>query len=322
MQRFLARAARPAEIVLGLVFLAGAVLKALDINLFAIQIWAYGVLPVKTVLPTVALITLAIETVLGSALVLGIRARSLTLIAVEGLLTVFTALIVYGWLYHGLKDCGCFGPLEVSPAMSIAKNVVLAALGGVAWIGAAPVPVVTWKRRLMTLAAMALATAGIVGYAFSTLECTSVVSNGPGHGGEDPAGREGEGGEERPFAQFTVATEQGTLSLGTGDYIVAILSMDCEHCMQEAPALNDLLDVGGLPPVVGLCFEEKEGDLQHFVESTNLQIPLQKIGKLQYFMLIDEDTFRVYLVRDGRPAAHWDGKPPTLEQLADALARN
>jgi len=322
MQRFLTRAARPAEILLGLVFLAGAVLKALDINLFAIQIWAYGVLPVKTLLPTAALTTLAIETALGSALVLGVRARGVTLATVECLLAIFTALIAYGWLFHGLKDCGCFGPLEVSPGISIAKNLLLAAIGGVAWRGVPPTPGISWKRQLVKPAMIALVAAGVVGYAFSTLERTSVLPNGPDNGGKDPAGREGENGQDQPFAQFTVTTEQGTLSLGTGEYIVAMLSMDCEHCMQEAPALNNLMDVGGVPPVVGLCFEEKQGDMKHFVESTNLQIPLEKIGKLQYFMLIGEDTFRVYWVRDGRPAAHWDGKPPTLEQLAGALAQN
>jgi hypothetical protein len=158
---------------------------------------------------------------------------------------------------------------------------------------------------------------GITGYAFSTLERASAVDNTP----KRPATTEGEKTDDPPFAQFSVTTEQGRISLAKGQYVVAMLSMDCEHCMQEAPALNDLLYVGGLPPVVGLCFEEKEGDMKRFVETTQLQIPLEKIGKLQYFFLIGDDTFRIYLIRDGRPVAHWDAKPPTLQQLADALAQ-
>lgn len=308
---WLAIAGRPLEILVGVVFLAGALLKLTDINLFAIQIWAYGVLPAKTILPAVALATLTVETLLGGCLLLAFRMKGFSFAFVETLLAVFTGLILYGWLYHGLKDCGCFGPLEISPGLSIAKNALLAFGAGLAWMGTGMHSVRAgsnvWRAAVIVLAAVAAS-----GYAFTTLEQTASGT---------PEGKVGPGVDPGPaaFAEFTVETPRGPIPLAQGTYIVAMLSMDCEHCMQEAPALNAFLSDLNLPETVALCYQENEGDLANFRSVTGLRVPMQVIGKLKYFMLIGEDNFRVYIVRDGRALHFWDGKAPTPETVTAFL---
>jgi uncharacterized membrane protein YphA (DoxX/SURF4 family) len=125
---------RPAEAIVGLVFVAGALLKAGDVNLFAVQITRYGVLSSPVLVSAAAVGTLWMETSIGLALVLGARVRGAAYAATLVILVGFTGLMGYAWAFHNIADCGCFGPIEMSPGVSIAKNVILVALCLGAWI--------------------------------------------------------------------------------------------------------------------------------------------------------------------------------------------
>lgn len=121
------------RVLLGLLFLVSALLKVLDFSAFAEQVSYYGIVQEDTSLQVVAGATIALEVILGAALLAGWHARFV--LAVTALvLVVFTGLIAYAWAFNDLEECGCFGSfLAVSPAMSIAKNVVLLLLLPFAW---------------------------------------------------------------------------------------------------------------------------------------------------------------------------------------------
>ena len=314
MKRLLVRWAWCPEILVGLVFLLGAWLKAIDINTFSVQIYAYGVIGDKSWLPVAALFTVTVEFLVGFALVFGLRFRYVTYFVLEGMLVVFTGLILYGWLFHDLADCGCFGALEISPGASIAKNVVLFGLGLLAWVGRAirgePRPL-TLGRCLIGLVTLLL-TGAIVGYAYQTLN----EVKDPTQVAVDAAGR-----ETGVFSDFVAQTDQGLFDLGVGEYLVAMLSMDCEHCMEEVPKLNQLMYLADVPQVVALCLVENDGDMETFRALTQPEFPMHPIvdQPLTYFTLIGEDTFRVYYARDGRALKFWDGHPPEHEALLAAM---
>jgi hypothetical protein len=301
--------ARIAECLIGLVFLVGAVLKAMDINLFAVQIAGYHVIPDKLMLGPVALVTLSVESALAMALLLGLRMRGLTFVILEGLLLVFTGLILYGWIFHDLEDCGCFGGFAMTPGISISKNVVLIALGAVAWLGYHRQKNSLEGIKPQTMGAMVLKaivtlliTLGVVFYAAVDMEKISV-------------------GPEGPFAQFIIETDEETYDLGEGKYLVALLSMDCEHCKEAVPQLNDLwLQLEDLP-VLSLCFEENEGDLEAFQAETTPNFPLHSFGdqKLLFWNLIGDDTPRIAYVVDGHQVLFWDLIPPDYEELMEAI---
>ncbi|MDQ1257465.1 MAG: hypothetical protein QG656_2070 [Candidatus Hydrogenedentes bacterium] len=299
------RLSRAAEIALGAVFLAGAVLKALDINLVTVQIRAYGLFSDPTLLACAALGTLLIETGLGIALVSGLRLRGGTFAALVALLAVFTGLIAYGWIYNDLADCGCFGPIEMSPRVSIAKNVILLLIAAVAWHGASKHSARPWiKAFVATVAALALA-----GYAYAHLENVPIVPENP----VDDT-------QPGPFAEFVFDADGIHYDLGKGEFFIVMLNTTCEHCMASVESVNELSLAADFPQVVGICYEEEPGLLDTFRDMTAPIFPLYSLGDRirLFFSLVGEVPPRFILARDGEQIAYWDETAPTAEQVQQA----
>ncbi len=298
-------ALRASELLLGIVFIAGAVLKAKDINLFAVQIGYYGVLAEATHISIAAVASLAIETGIGVALAAGLRLRGLTHVAVLALLAVFTGLIAYAWAFHGLKDCGCFGPIEISPGVSILKNVAMGAIAVLALCltGRQQAAPVRWKPVTGKLVLVVLLMAGAAAYAAAHLQDVAP--------------------KERPFAQFVFDVDGQAFDLGSGEYLVAMLSMTCEDCMASVPALNDLFYMPGLPPLVALCYEAHQGAMEAFRNSTNPEFPMHSLGDQVrlFFSLVNQEPPRLNYVRDGERLAFWDETIPSVDQIQAALAQ-
>lgn len=297
--------ARGVELLLGGVFLAGAVLKALDVNLFTLQIRAYGVFTNPSLLAASAVGTLLVETALGMALLLGLRLRGWTYAAVAALLLVFSALIAYGWLYHDLEDCGCFGRMEMSPRVSLAKNVFLLAMTVLAWAG--------WRRRAavarLTSAVLARASAcGVAAVCLALYACVHL----------EPAVKVTE--ENRPFAQFVFEADGMSWDLGRGEYFVAMLSATCEHCMASIPAVNALAATPGFPPIVGLCYEEEPGSFEEFRALTSPAFALHSLGSQGrlFSSFIGQEPPRFIYIRDGRQVAYWDQDVPGVAAVLKA----
>lgn len=302
------RCARVLELVLCAVFVAGAVLKARDINLFIVQISYYGVVSEKSLQTFSALGTLWVESALGIALLLGCRARGLTFAALLALLAAFTGLIAYGWAFHDLRDCGCFGPIEISPPVSVAKNVALALLAGAAWWGLAAGGRLkaSWRRFVLSVGMCIIAASGTVFYSYCHIEPPVEA--------------------DRPFAQFVFEADEQSFDLGKGEYLVVLLSMTCPHCMDSVPALNELLYTPDIPPVVALCYEEKPGALSEFRDSTGAEFPLYSLGEkrvLTFFTLLGDgkEPPRIVYVRDGRALVDWFETAPTPDEALDAITR-
>ena len=135
MNQSLRYAARPLELLVGALFIFAALLKLQNPQLFAIQIHEYQILTDKALLAPAALFFLTLEMLLGVALAMGLRLRTLTHAAVTLTLLFFTGVIAYAWWAHGIKDCGCMGEVQMGPGISIVKNLVLLAMVGWAWLG-------------------------------------------------------------------------------------------------------------------------------------------------------------------------------------------
>lgn len=305
IRSFLKYGGRPAELALAVVFVAGAILKALDINLFTVQIRAYGLFSDPALLAWGALKTVCIETLLGTALLLRLRFRGWVYAALALVLVSFTGLILYGWFVHDLKDCGCFGPIEMSPGLSVAKNVLLLALTLIAWLSwrmqdaAQTQPAGFFRTRLaLSVAAAAVA----VAYAFSQLEPAAAASP-----------------ENRPFAEFVFEADGARYDLGKGEYFIALLSMGCEHCKATVEKINAFYLEPDFPPVVALCYEEKENQLDEFREETGAAFPLYSLGdRIRLFSSLLGDAEvppRFIYAYNGREIAHWNENVPELGQV-------
>ncbi len=282
---------------LAIVFLAGAMFKAMDINLFTIQIRAYGLFRDPFLLAVSALGTLAVETALGMALLIGFRLRGLTHAAVSALLLVFSALILYGWIYHDLADCGCFGPIELSPQRSLAKNALFFILVILAYWGrpreaATATP---WTGTRLQYMVCLIPVVGLVAYAVADLD--RVV----------PAGE-----EDRPFAQFVFEADGAAYDLGVGEHLVALYNATCEDCMASVNALNALAMEPEFPPIVALCWEPVPDSLEEFRLITEPYFPIYSLGDRSntFFSLVGDHPPRFHYVRDGKTVKYWDDNVP------------
>jgi len=318
------RAARVAEIAIGITYLAAALLKAMDMNGFLPQIHAYQIVSSTGSLVFIAVTALALEAALGMCMVLGTPWRRLVYGASAAMIVFFTLVVLYAWQVNGLQECGCFGKIKMTPPQTIGKNLLLLALTGVAWYGlvrhpAAPkLPGGLWR--------------GGVSAGFALVLCLVAVPQlGLSRNGSSPAGG-GESGSRPapgggPFAGFIIESGTGeSFDLSTGDYLVALLSMTCDHCMESVPRLNEFYFDATLPPVVAICLEPEAGSLETFRMFTQPEFPMHSLGdrSLSFFPLLETASSppRLVFVRDGATVHAWDGDMPDYGELAQALAES
>lgn len=314
MGNYVVRVVRWTECLLGLLFIATAALKALDLEGFAWQVSYYGVIREPSLVRFVAFSTTAFETLLGVALLLGLRIRGWTHVFTFGLLLGFSALIGYAWAFRGLADCGCFGTyLPMTPGPSILKNVAMMALIAWAWL--------VYRRHAGEFAGRSLSAS----YPYAKLGAGALsiglVVVAGFYGWPPPDNDAPDTGttpdKDRPFAQFRFEVDGETWDLGEGEYLVAMLSDSCDHCVESVETLNELASVPELPQVIGLMLGEEE-TLQEFLEITNPQFPTLLIEALTFFQFIGVEPPRFIHVRDGKQVRFWDEDvPEDLELLEE-----
>lgn len=319
--------ARFLEITLGSYFFLGALFKVTDIDKFAVQMAAYKVIESPLWLQYAVLFTVFLEIGLGVAMILGLRMRGLVLAAVQGVTVVFSALILYAWIYHDLEDCGCFPVIKMSPPVSLFKNgLILLTSSFILWrlvikgvstsacvsVELSKSPGGRGHKKGFVLSIIRVALSFLIALAFAAVAW---------HDMDRVALNHADSGIESFFSNLEIFSEYGYFNLGSGVYLVPIMSATCPECKEKVPELNDLFLDPDVPPMIALCYEDKEGDLDTFRGLTNPFFPTYSLGNrsLLYFQLIEKDPFRLLLIRDGRIAASWDGYVPPWDDLHETL---
>lgn len=299
-----------AEKILGIVFVLAAALKAWDLEAFAFQIRYYHILEDPGLLWAAAVGSVAWETLLGVAMVVGLRLKGWTFALVGATLLGFTGLILYAWAFHDLEDCGCFGSLvPMGPASTTAKNVVLLALTALAWLGLnsgdAQVSGSVWQHPYLK--------AGV-----SAAACALVILAGVYHVPFEDfrAERGGDGGQEGPGLVFKVEYQGETYDTSRGEYLIAFLSDTCEECQAEIPLVYDLTLIPEFPKVLAFMLVEDEDTLEMFRKRA--EFPCIKMELMEWFQYIGEAPPRFYLVREGEPIYHWDEHVPPIDEVLAA----
>ena len=314
--------ARIFEIVLGLVFLVGAALKAVDIPGFALGIRQYQIFFDPQMLQALAIVTVIAETLLGAALLAGIRMRGVVHGAAIALLVFFSAMIGYAWAAHGLEDCACFGSaVKMGPGWSIVKNVVMVAMLLFASARSrrehAALP---WSATRAGARIAAVAIAGVIvagAAAVGTMQSAS-------HDVDPPAVADTGGAVAHPapvgaYAGMQVSGDGQTHDLGKGTYLVAIMSATCDHCKDSVEVLNALAAEPGVPQIIGIMMG-KDDELEEFRGQTMPLFPTQIVDTMLWLELLGDAKAppRFVLVRDGAPVEHWDDEVPPAEAIASA----
>ncbi|MDT8323022.1 MAG: MauE/DoxX family redox-associated membrane protein [Bacteroidota bacterium] len=137
--RVLRTIARVVEIIVALVFLLAALMKALDPQAFIEQIIAYRIFP--ELAPVAAWSFIVIECVLAAGLLVNLYPRIVPLLS-AALLLFFIGITVYGMAIGLGENCGCFGNLyHRGPEMVIIEDTLMI-------LGLLFATVVLWKQKV------------------------------------------------------------------------------------------------------------------------------------------------------------------------------
>jgi hypothetical protein len=124
--------------------------------------------------------------------------------------------------------------------------------------------------------------------------------------------------EAPKFAHFKFEFEGLPYDLGQGDYVVCMLSSDCEHCQGAVEILNEIALVPDLPQIVGLVLGDDE-QLEQFRLLTEPLFPTTCVEPFAFFTLIKKVPPSFYIARDGHAIRFLEVLDPELDLLIDFI---
>lgn len=274
------------QIFLAATFLFSAYTKAIAPGFFEVLIEQQGLVPNRLYGAWATRATIALEVWLGLGLLLSVFTRALLQISF-GLLVVFSVHLCYLIIIGETGNCGCFGEMiSMSPLASLGKNVVLLMVNGF---------LLRYKYKGNKKSGWIWA---LLPALFAAAVFVWPISTEP----------------DEVVAKFPVFEETSEIDFTTGEYLVAVLNLSCEHCQEAAQELAELQRNGvALPKVVALFFEEGDTTVKQFNAKTNADFPYQMIGVNTFFDLIGSAPPRVYWIKNGEVNQFWD------ENIADGI---
>jgi len=306
--RWLVRAARGAQLVMGALLLLSGALKVWEPVLFYWELVPYaqllGVTKSWAAFARAGLLVAPFECVLGLALLANWRPRWTMPVAVA-LMAWFIALMLLAWKAGATDECGCFGTLvNRTPAQAAVEDVVMLALLLFAWWGVRPGR--AWRRAGKLVLGGAVLSLLVGGGRF--LPAQERLANSDLLPGVRLSGLEVKG---VPF------------DLRQGEYLLELFSPKCGRCMASAPRLNVLAKKDDLPRVVGLSAFAHDGEeMKEFITRSRAQYPIGTISRTDYFRLTWKHGYpRLAYVKNGVVRRVWEHDEfPTEEAVRAAMA--
>lgn len=274
-------------IVTGILFLLSGFGKLIDTEAFAKLIRQYGLSYFSLLAPFIA----ALEIVLGLLLLLNIRRRINALIAFVALI-VFTAAFGYGFVFHGVTDCGCSGNitfLQTAPWISFVRNIIL--LAATFFIfrtlpkeeGSSRAP--RWKLNILYVA-------GALAFFVSGLTLLPHEKFTPQH----------------PYYNQLIQNtllKKYIVTVPDSTYLVFAFSYSCDHCWNSVENIKRYVSSGTVERLLCLGSGDAEAEARfraHFPDFEVQTIPLDSLGamvqKFPTTFYIENDTVRIILQDD------------------------
>lgn len=302
--------ARGLEILIGAVLLLAGLLKAYEPNTFIQQIGEYEILKNPALIKTLAWTLIAVECVLGTGLIVGLR-RRWAISAATVLLLIFIGAVGWAWATGATENCGCFGSwAKRTPAQAMTEDVLmLAAIVG-AWLLYRGEPARFRRLRLGAVAAALLA--GVT--------MTVIASNSERQSADPLARLQSQTRQPSPFAGLSV--EGLLLKLEEGNRLVALIDTGCPHCQASVPALNQVAaQADEFPPLVALCSNSVQ-EVEGFQQKFDAKFPLGRISYQDFTRLFERGKPpRIFLLRHNAVLKIWDGQIPNEAEITALLAR-
>lgn len=271
--------------VVGLVFLLSALLKAIDAASFADLMSQYGAQWFGFGAPVIILV----EVILAVAFIFDVQPRRTSIGSIFFLCFV-SVIYLYGILFKGITDCGCFGPLtwlSTKPWLTFLRNGILCGL-------LIPSMIKPQQGTALSLPVIAfLAITGIIimfmsGYSLNGAKCLQKKSKTfepvPLH--------------ESALADLVSCSEDST-------YLVFAFSYHCPYCQNSIGNVNQYQQMGYVDKVIGIAVEDAEAR-ERFDRLFETNFTIQEVS--QWTMAHLTQTLpTVYIIRHDSIISQYSG---------------
>ena len=267
------------QLLLGITFLFSAYTKAVGPGFFEITLMDQGIAPDRIIASYLARFFIGLEFALGFLMFLPFYVKRLMQFTFF-LLGGFTLHLIYLWSIGDTDNCGCFGEMiSMTPEQSIIKNMIMLAIAFIVFRSAQ-------IKKIKIIIPIVFSAATIISM--------WIILPIPNH-------------KEFPFESFTHFETRGRVDLSSGENLVAIFNLDCEHCQQAATELGELKrNQESFPELYVLYFQEGSTTVEDFESITQSSFPYDLIEVNTFFDLIGDSPPRVYYLKDGKVLGIWD----------------
>jgi hypothetical protein len=285
--------ARLLQVIVAVVFLIAAALKAFDPQAFSLQIAAYNILPRLSTLAAWCFIIA--EAALAFALIVNLWPRFVTLLSITLLLLfiVVTARMMLGGASSG---CGCFGALvHRSPAEVIAEDALMLFALLFSFLVLYREKARGWGWKLPVTAAGALLMAAVAMFG-KALPVDALAT------------------ELRPGAEFaSFPLEGATRSISTGTYVVFLFSVRTPSMDADASLMNTIAQHEASPPCFGMLVDGPSS-ITTAKFQYGLAFPLAAIEP-RFARSLYRTLPRAFILRNGKVIEVWSRIPATDDVL-------
>ena len=250
--------------IVGVVFLATGLLKAIDTSAFANLMSQYGAEWFGFCAP----ILILTETFLGLFLIFNISPRLLS-VGASVFVIVVSAIYLYGIMAKGITNCGCFGPLvwlNSKTWLTFTRNGILLAL----LIPSMLKPQQGTQLKMPIVVCMALTGVVIMfmcGFSFRGAKCLEK--------------------QQQPFQPIAL-TETELPQYVSCDldstYFIFAFSYSCPYCLNSIGNVNQYQPMGYVDKVIGIAVEDSNAR-NRFERMFNTNFEIVEISKLSMLQL-------------------------------------
>jgi uncharacterized membrane protein YphA (DoxX/SURF4 family) len=243
------------KVLLGLVFIASAILKVVDIDQFEIYVYSYHFFNLNTSF-LVARMAIIVELVLGIGLVSN-TFHKLYWWGSMAMLVGYTLLLIYALHLGRTDNCHCFGDfLQFDPKQSLVKNGILILLFlPLYWMGEWETP----YRWLILGAAVVVSTVAVF-----------LISPPDNY---TPSYTAKQNLQVELFDEMLDEPPLDSLNLCEGKQVVCFFSTGCELCQMAAHKLSLMQQFYGFPAdsITYVFMGTEEGITRFYEESESVQ---------------------------------------------------
>lgn len=267
------------QFFLAITFIFSAYTKFLGPGFFEITLIDQGLVTSRNFAGHMARFFIGLEFAIGILMLFPFYIKSLMQITFL-MLGGFTVHLIYLWSIGDTENCGCFGEMiSMTPEQSILKNLVMLA-------GALVIYKSHQSRHISKIIPLGFSVASILSmWLFLPM---------PNH-------------EEFPFEKFTQFESKGRVDLASGEKLIAIFNLDCEHCQEAATELAELRrQHDNFPEIYVLFYQEGATTVQNFESITQSSYPYAFLDVNSFFDLIGDSPPRIYYLKNGKVAEIWD----------------